>query len=113
MITRTLRAYRPSLLVVIGIACAYGLVLGSMWLAWSWFSRGNFPEVDWWQLAFGPIALGGAAFGLEAAGTLLSGAFGEGQGGQPRRKQVVALVALFLYMAIMLLGYALYHLSGQ
>lgn len=103
----------PPLHVLAGVAYLYGLLLGSFGLAWSWLFRGGVPDLEWWQLALGPLLLGGVAFTLEAAGTFLAGSFREGQADQPRWKHAVALVVMFLFLAVLLLGPAFYQLSSQ
>lgn len=108
------RASCPPLLVMVGIIYAYGVVLGCVGLAWNWISGGqDVPSLEWWQLVVAPLVIGGVAYVLESFGTLLSGMFGEGQSDQPRWKYAVALLVLFLVLALVILGPAFYQLSSQ
>ena len=95
----------------LGLAYIYGLILGSISLAWQALFRDGMPGLSWWQWLLAPLALGALAMAAEAAFEWLQNATGFGAERQGRVKRALHLIILFVIFSALIIGPALYSIS--
>ena len=97
---------------IVAVAYGYGLLLGSFSLLWSWAVGRGAPQLEWWQYLLAPLAIGAAAFVLEAVAIFLLNGFAFVPAASASRLAAgkVALVVLFV---LLLVGWPMYQISRQ
>ena len=107
------RSAITSALAVLGFAYAYGLLLGALSLVYEVVFRNGAPHMPWWQWLLAPFAIGAFAMGGEWLFQKLQDKTGFGVAGESRAKHAIHLVVLFLVLALLIVGPALYKVSHQ
>lgn len=97
---------------IVAVAYGYGLLLGGFGLVWSWATGRNLAQLEWWQYLFAPLAIGAAAFVLEAVGTFLKNGFAFGQAESPVRL-AAGKVVLVVLIVLLLIGWPMYEISQR
>jgi hypothetical protein len=106
---------RPTLKVsayLVGLAYFYGLLLGGLSLAWQVLFREGWPSMSWWQWVLAPLGIGGAAMGGEWLVQKLQDATGFGDYGNSKSKRVLHLAILFVVLAALIIGPAIYKVAN-
>lgn len=97
---------------MVAVAYGYGLLIGSVGLLWSWALGRGTPQLEWWQYLFAPLAIGTAAFVLEALGTFLMNGFTVGHPASALRLRG-GKVALVVLLVLLLVGWPMYQIAQQ
>jgi len=105
------RAVLSSGAVFLGLAYFYGLILGAFSLGWEVLFRGGWPSLAWWQWVLAPLAIGTFAMCAEAIVEKIQQATGFGAAGQSRAKRMIHLVVLFVVLAAVIVGSAMYTVA--
>ena len=106
---------RPKLKIgsyLVGLAYFYGLILGGFSLAWQVLFRDGLPSMTWWQWILAPLAIGIAAMGGEWIVQKLQDSTGFGEYGESESKRVIHLVILFVVLAALIIGPAIYQVTN-
>ena len=97
---------------IVAVAYGNGVLLGCICLLWSWAAGLATPPLKWWQHILAPLAIGAAAFVLEAMGTSpLNGFTFE------HPPSVLGLergkTALVVLLVLLLVGWPVYQIAQQ
>jgi len=99
--------------IVIALAYLYGLVVGGLVLASAWLFRDQLPALEWWQYLLAPLGLGFTALALEGLGEIIAGARGKDHPDVPPWKRSIELVIVFVLLAALILGPAIYNVGSS
>ena len=97
---------------LVGLAYFYGLILGGLSLAWQVLFRSGPPAMSWWQWLLAPLAIGGAAMGGEWLVQKLQDVTGFGEYGKSKSSRLLHLAILFVVLAALIIGPAMYKVSN-
>ena len=97
---------------LVGLAYFYGLILGGFSLAWQVLFRSGLPAMLWWQWLLAPLAIGGAAMGGEWLVQKLQDSTGFGEYGKSASKRFIHLGILFVVLAALIIGPAMYKVAN-
>ena len=97
---------------LVGLAYFYGLLLGGLSLAWQVLFRSGLPAMSWWQWLFAPLAIGGAAMGVEWLVQKLQAITGFGEYGKSKSKRLLHLAILLVVFAALIIGPAMYKVAN-
>ena len=90
----------------------YGLILGGLSLAWQVLFRSGLPELSWWQWLLAPLAIGATAMGGEWLVQKLRESTGFGEYGKSKSKRLLHLGILFVVLAVLIIGPAVYNVAN-
>lgn len=97
---------------IVAVAYGYGLLLGSLSLLWSWTVGRGAPQLVWWQYLLAPLAIGAAAFVLEAVATFFMNGFAFEKSASASRL-AAGKVAFVVLLVLLLVGWPMYQISQQ
>lgn len=93
------------------LAYFYGAVLGVLALLWEAAFRDGPPKWAWWQYLLAPLGIGCFAMGSAWLVEKLQAATGFGRAGVSRGRHARHLVVLFVVLALLIIGPAMYKLA--
>lgn len=96
---------------LVALAYFYGLLLGGLSLAWHVLFRDGWPSLSWWQWLLAPLGIGCVAMGGEWLFQKLRDRTGFGEYGQNKSKRVLHLAILFVVLAALIIGPAVYKVA--
>ena len=100
-------------LALLGLAYFYGALLGAAGLAWDTLFRDGPPRWAWWQYLLAPLVIGLFAIGVEWLVQKVQESTGFGAQGLPRAKHALHLVILFVVLALLIIGPAVYKVANS
>jgi hypothetical protein len=103
----------PRALVLLGLAYFYGALLGAAGLAWETLFRDGPPRWAWWQYLLAPLGIGSFAIGAEWLVQKVQDSTGFGAQGLPQSKHALHLVILFVVLALLIIGPAVYKVANS
>lgn len=94
----------------IGILYAYGVFLGVIGVAWSWFGDRSLLQLLWWQYLLAPFAIGAVAFAVEGLGTFCAGGFTVGHT-ESQVRLAAGKAAIVVLLVTLLFGLPMYRIA--
>jgi hypothetical protein len=99
-------------LALLGLAYFYGALLGGAGLFWETPFRDGPPRWAWWQYLVAPLCIGLVAIGVEWLVQKLQERTGSGAPGLPAARRALHLIALFVILALLIAGPAVYKIAN-
>jgi hypothetical protein len=96
---------------LVALAYFYGAILGVFALAWDIVFRDGPPKWAWWQFLLAPLAIGFFAMGGEWIVEKVQSSTGFGQSGVSPSRHALHLVILFVVLALLIIGPAMYKVA--